>query len=270
MASLLAEHGRPLDEMIGVCFDGTGYGHDGTIWGGEFFAVSRGVFRRAAHIAVFPLLGADASIRHPWRVSLAVLHAAGLAWNSRLAPVRAAAELDLRVFKRQLDATLNCAQTSSMGRLFDAVAALAGVKQSITYEAEAAMHLEALAAGAAGDLGGYAFALEDAEPIRVGWQPVVQAVAADAIEGMPPAVIAARFHAAVARMIVDVCTRLRAQRAGETVGLTGGVFQNALLMQMTIEELHRAGFEVLVHQRVPANDGGLALGQAVLARGWAG
>jgi hydrogenase maturation protein HypF len=104
--------------------------------------------------------------------------------------------------------------------------------------------------------------------MRVGWQPVVRAVAADAIEGMPPAVIAARFHAAVARMIVDVCARLRAQGAGEAVGLTGGVFQNALLMQMTIDDLHRAGFEVLVHQRVPANDGGLALGQAALARAW--
>ena len=266
VASLLAEHRRSLDGMIGVCFDGTGYGRDGTIWGGEFFAVSQGVFRRAAHLAVFPLPGGDASIRHPWRAALAVLHAAGLDWDSRLAPLRAAAGADLPVLKRQLEATLNCVQTSSMGRLFDAVAALAGVKQSITYEAEAAMHLETLASGAAGDLGGYAFAVEDAEPMRVGWQPVVRAVAADAIEGMPPAVIAARFHAAVASMIVDVCTRLRAQRAGETVGLTGGVFQNALLMQMTIEELHRAGFEVLVHQRVPANDGGLALGQAALAR----
>ena len=167
---------------------------------------------------------------------------------------------------QQLAKHLNCVATSSMGRLFDAVSALIGVKQSITYEAEAAMNLEAVASGSMGDRDAYAFSVDDGEPRRVGWQPVVQAVAADATAGLPPGVIAARFHAAVASMIADVCTRLRAQGAGETVGLTGGVFQNALLVQMAIDELHRVGFEVLVHQRVPANDGGLALGQVVLAR----
>ncbi len=267
VASLLAEHGRPLGRTIGVCFDGTGYGHDGTIWGGEFFAVSDGTFRRAAHLATFPLPGGDASIRHPWRTALALLHAVGGEWDGRLAPVRAATDAERRVLGHQLAKNINCVATSSMGRLFDAVAALAGVKQSITYEAEAAMHLEALAAGAMDDGGAYAFAIDDAEPWRVGWQPVVQSVAADALAGVPPYAIAWRFHVAVARMIAEVCTQLRASGAGETVGLTGGVFQNAVLVQMAIDELHHAGFEVLVHQRVPANDGGLALGQAVLARG---
>ena len=266
VASLLAEHGRPLDGVIGVCFDGTGYGRDGTIWGGEFFAVSEGVLRRAAHVATFPLPGGDASIRHPWRTALAVLQAAGHPWDPRLAPVQAAAETERRVVGQQVSKNLNCVATSSMGRLFDAVAALAGVKQSITYEAEAAMHLEALASEAAGDVGGYAWAFDDGEPMRVGWQPVVRAVAADVLTGQGPTTISARFHAAVARMIAEVCIRLRAQGAGETVGLTGGVFQNAWLTQRAIDELHRQGFEVLVHQRVPANDGGLALGQAVLAR----
>ena len=267
VASLLAEHGRPLDGAIGVCFDGTGYGRDGTIWGGEFFAVSDGHLRRAGHLAPFPLPGGDASIRHPWRTALAVLHAAGHAWDGRLAPVRAAAASDLPVLKRQLENHLNCVQTSSMGRLFDAVAALAGVKQSITYEAEAAMNLEALAAGAAAAGGAYAFGVAEGESLRVEWQPVVRAVAADAVAGEAPSLMASRFHRAVARMIAEVCKRLRARGAGGTVGLTGGVFQNALLVQMAIEDLHREGFEVLVHQRVPANDGGLALGQAVLARG---
>ncbi len=266
VASLLVEHGRPLDGVLGVCFDGTGYGRDGTIWGGEFFAVDGSGFQRVAHLATFPLPGGDMSIRHPWRTALAVLHAAGHAWDDRLAPVRAAAEAERRVLGQLLAKNLNCVATSSMGRLFDAVAALAGVMQSITYEAEAAMQLEAMAAGAVDD-GGYAFAIDDATPMKVGWEPVVLAVAADALAGLPSALIAARFHAAVARMIAHVCTRLRARGGGETVGLTGGVFQNALLVQMAIDALHRAGFEVLVHQRVPANDGGLALGQAVLARG---
>jgi hydrogenase maturation protein HypF len=267
VASLLAEHGRPLDRAIGVCFDGTGYGHDGTIWGGEFVAVSDGTFRRAAHLATFPLPGGDASIRHPWRTALALLHAVGGEWDGRLAPVREAADAERRLLGHQLAKNINCVATSSMGRLFDAVAALAGVKQSITYEAEAAMHLEALTGGAMDYGDAYAFAIDDAEPRRVEWQPVVQAVAVDALAGLPPSVIAWRFHLAVARMIAEVCTQLRASGAGETVGLTGGVFQNAVLMQMAIDELHQAGFEVLVHQRVPANDGGLALGQAVLARG---
>jgi len=141
------------------------------------------------------------------------------------------------------------------------------VKQSITYEAEAAMNLEALAAGARAGAGAYAFGVEEGDSLRVGWQPVVRAVAADAIEGMPPSLMASRWHLAVARMITDVCSRLRARGAGGTVGLTGGAFQNAILLQMAIDELHREGFEVLVHQRVPTNDGGLALGQAVLTRG---
>ena len=266
VASLLAEHGHPFDGVIGVCFDGTGYGHDGTIWGGEFFAVSGGAFRRAAHLATFPLAGGDASIRHPWRTALAVLHAAGLEWDDRLAPVRAAADAERRVLGQQFAKNIHCVATSSMGRLIDAVAALAGVKQSITYEAEAAMQLEALAAGATDEGGAYAFDVYDGVAMRIGWQPVVRAVVADVLAGMPPDRIAARFHMAVARMIVEVCARLRARGAGGTVGLTGGVFQNALLVQMAIDELHQAGFEVLVHQRVPANDGGLALGQAVLAR----
>ena len=267
VASLLAEHGHLFDGVIGVCFDGTGYGHDGTIWGGEFFTVSGNVFRRAAHLATFPLPGGDASIRHPWRTALAVLHAAGHGWDDRLAPVRAASEAERRVLGQQLTKNLNCNATSSMGRLFDAVAALAGVKQSITYEAEAAMHLEASAAKVKDDGGAYAFTFDDGEPLRVGWQTVVRASVADVLAGVPRDLVAARFHAAVARMIVEVCTRLRTREGGAIVGLTGGVFQNSLLVQMVVDELHREGFEVLVHQRVPANDGGLALGQAVLARG---
>ncbi len=266
VASLFAEHGRPFDGVIGVCFDGTGYGRDGTIWGGEFFTVSGGGFRRAAHLATFPLPGGDASIRHPWRTALAVLHAGDHEWDDRLAPVQAASEAERRVLGQQFAKNLSCVATSSMGRLFDAVAALAGVKQSITYEAEAAMHLEACAVGVTGDSGAYAFDVHDGEAMRIGWQPVVRAVVADVLAGVSSDLIAARFHAAVARMIAEVCMRLRVRGAGLTVGLTGGVFQNALLVQMAIDELHKAGFEVLVHQRVPANDGGLALGQAVLAR----
>jgi hydrogenase maturation protein HypF len=266
VAALMAEHGRMERPLIGVCFDGTGFGRDGTIWGGEVFAVEEGSFRRAAHLEPFPLPGGDASIRHPWRTALAALHAAGCDWSDRLAPVQAAGEAELRLLGQQLERKLNCVATSSMGRLFDAVAALAGVKQSITYEAEAAMNLEAVAGEHAGEDGLYAFTIGAGSPARIDWQGVVRQIAADAIAGVSAAAIAARFHRGVAKMIAEVCSRLRSEGAGSIAGLTGGVFQNPLLLRLAIDELHRAGFEVLCHERVPANDGGLALGQAVLSR----
>jgi hydrogenase maturation protein HypF len=266
VASLMAEHGRMEKPLVGVCFDGTGFGRDGTIWGGEIFDVQRGVFRRAAHLDPFPLPGGDVSIRHPWRTALAMLHAAGCDWSERLAAVQAAGEAERQLLRQQLDKNLNCVATSSMGRLFDAAAALAGVRQSITYEAEAAMNLEALAGEAAREDRCYAFTIRAGAPARIGWQGVVREIAADAIAGVSAQAIAARFHRGVAKMIAEACTRLRAEGAGNVAGLTGGVFQNALLVRQAIEELHRAGFEVLCHERVPANDGGLALGQAVLGR----
>ena len=265
LAALLAEHGG-RDHAIGVCFDGTGYGRDGTIWGGEFFTVRHDVFRRAAHIDRFPLPGGDACIRHPWRTALALLYASGCEWDEQLPPVAAATAAERRVLLRQLAGTLNCVSTSSMGRLFDGVAALAGVRQSVTYEAEAPLALESLAADAGAEGCGYAFAIHDGDPLRVAWREVVRGIASDAVNRRPGHRIAAGFHHAVARMIADVCKRLRAAGAGRVVGLTGGVFQNAVLATFALDTLHREGFEVLVHERVPANDGGLALGQAVLGQ----
>lgn len=298
VAALMAEHGIPLPgpaagnatrPLIGVCFDGTGYGHDGTIWGGEFFVVDASGIRRAAHLDTFPLPGGDASIRNPWRTAAAVLHAAGIGWAPALPPLAVRSAADCAVLHRQLDRGLSCAHTSSMGRLFDAVASLAGVCHTIDHEAEAAMKLEALARGhlsgpgldggliaaAVGDAiaeaeaAGYAFstaAAPDGAAVNIGWQGLVTAVARDASSGTAAGLIAARFHAAVAGLVVAACDALRAAHGIHAVGLTGGVFQNAVLLELSVEALRRRGFEVLLHHRVPANDGGLALGQAVLAR----
>jgi len=274
LAALLADQAAEDLPVIGVCFDGTGYGRDGTIQGGEFLVARAGiggVVERAAHLDPFPLPGSDAAIRHPWRVALAVLHAAGIEWAAGLGPVAAATPEMRRVLRRQLEAGLHCVATSSMGRLFDAVAALAGVKQSIGYEAEAAMNLEALAA-AAGVVESYPLPIRDqqagsaAGPLRIDWRPLVAGIVADVQAGVGPGVIAARFHRGVAEMIVAVCGRLRAATGIAAVGLTGGVFQNVLLVRLVITALEAAGFTVLVHAQVPPNDGGLALGQAVLAR----
>jgi hydrogenase maturation protein HypF len=157
-----------------------------------------------------------------------------------------------------------------MGRLFDAVASLTGVRQSIDYEAEAALNLEALAAAeeAATTDRPYLMPTHAAVdgPITIDWRPLVRAVVADVEAGESPGSMAARFHAAVAGMIVKTCILLRDRGAGATVGLTGGVFQNAWLVERSLDGLHAAGFEVLTHHTVPPNDGGLALGQVVLGR----
>ena len=264
LAALLADAAVTAPDCIGVCFDGTGYGRDGTIHGGEFIVAAAGGMWRAAHLAAFPLPGGDAAIRHPWRTALAALHAAGIPWDERLAPVRAAGAAGRRILSRLLTADVGCVPASSMGRLFDAVAALAGLRQSVTYEAEAALMLEAVADPDGG--GAYSFGVVAGDPLRVEWAGGVAAAVADALDGVPAGVIAGKFHRGVAAMIADVCGRLRSRGVGSTVGLTGGVFQNPLLVRLTVDALQAAGFDVLLHTRVPCNDGGLALGQAVLGR----
>ena len=274
VAALLAEHGFSVAAaptgFIGVCFDGTGYGRDGTIQGGEFLVARGGAFSRVAHLRPFPLPGGDAAIRHPWRSALAVLHAAEVVWHDDLPLATAASSADRGLLRRQLERGLNCPTTSSMGRLFDAVAALVGLGSSVTYEAEAALKLESLATGAAWPgVADAPYAIEaagDGAPLVIDWRNTVTAIV-DAVRSAVPATdIAAGFHAATVRMIVDTCTLLRGRGTGSVVGLTGGVFQNALLVERSLDALHAAGFEVLLHHTVPPNDGGLAFGQAALGR----
>jgi len=277
-AALWAEHGHseaPPAASIGVCFDGTGYGRDGSIQGAEFLVARAGDFHRAASLASLPLPGGDACIRHPWRTALAALKAAGIPWDPRLPPVRETAQEARHLLARQLDTGLAVTPATSAGRLFDAIAAIAGLRQSVTFEAEAAISLEDAASRLSG-------APQPADapmafPIRTiadgrleaDWrQPLAEAVRL-VLAGAPPPVVAVTFHEAVANMIVAVCRRLRAgpgSPADGPVGLTGGVFQNVLLLDRTLTGLRAAGFDVFTHHAVPPNDGGLALGQAVIAR----
>jgi hydrogenase maturation protein HypF len=274
VAALLAEHGHSVAAapagFIGVCFDGTGYGRDGTIQGSEFLVARGGAFSRAAHLQTFSLPGGDAAIRHPWRTALAVLYAAGLDWHDDLPLATAASSADRGLLRRQLECGLNCPTTSSMGRLFDAIAALAGLAPSVTYEAEAALKFESLAAEAAwpgATITPYAIVAPGCDaPLVIDWRGLVASIMAAVRRAVPVTDIAAGFHAATVRMIVDTCVVLRDQGAGNVVGLTGGVFQNALLVERSLDALHAAGFEVLTHHAVPPNDGGLALGQVVLGR----
>ncbi len=269
VASLLAEKRLPPErQIIGCCFDGTGYGTDGAIWGGEFMIANGTSFDRVAQLKYTPLPGGDASIRRPYRIALAQLWSAGLDWKEGLACVDACPAAETRLLRQQLEKNVNCVSSSSMGRLFDAVASLMGIRQTVNYEAQAAMEMEALAASVINETNrtGYAFKIVPTWLWEVDSSDLLKQICADAESGIPKAVIAARFHHAVATMIVEVCNLLRQRSGLDQVGLTGGVFQNALLLQLATAGLEAAGFEVLTHSVVPPNDGGIALGQALVGR----
>ncbi|MET7542135.1 carbamoyltransferase HypF [Streptomyces sp. NPDC005507] len=270
VAAVMAEHGldggRPV---IGVAFDGTGYGDDGAVWGGEFLLADYDTYRRLGHLAYVPLPGGDAAVSRPYRMALAQLRQAGIAWTDDLPSVIACPHDERRVLARQLERSLNCVPTSSMGRLFDAVSSLAGVCHQVGYEAQAAIELEAAALRGAVDGGdaGYRFALspDTSEPMTADPGPVVRAVVDDVRAGAEPAVIAARFHAGVADLVRRMCAVARERHATDTVVLTGGVFANVLLSSACARGLGQDGFTVLRAGEVPPNDGGLALGQLMIA-----
>ena len=297
IASCLADNGEE-GPVIGVAFDGTGFGTDGTLWGGEFLVADLAGFGRGGHLAGVPMPGGAAAIRQPWRMAAAYLDAAGVD--------AAAGGLDVAVRNERLWADVvrlarrgvNAPVTSSAGRLFDAAAALLGVRDAVNYEGQAAIELEQLAgpraagpagpgtggtgAGATGawatgaggtsaggtSARGYRAGIEPGEPgepFLVRGADLIRAVADDLGNGTPREIIAARFHDAVTTLITDGCLLLRERSGLGTVALSGGVFQNLVLLHGAAAALEARGFRVLVHSRVPCNDGGISLGQAVVA-----
>lgn len=265
VVSLLAEHGRLGEPIVGVAFDGTGYGCDQTIWGGEILTLGRDSHRfvRAGHLLPVPLPGGDAAVRNPWRMALSQLWMAGIDWRPELPPVAAATQSELRLVRSQLVSGTGCVPCSSAGRLFDAVASLLGVRQRIEYEGQAAIELEALAESA------IPHPLLPSLPLTVRADGVidpatmVQTIVSALHAGTPAATLALAFHRALAVAVAEVVSRVAG--AVRLVGLTGGVFQNALLLRACRDLLARDGFEVLTHETVPPNDGGLALGQAAVS-----
>jgi hydrogenase maturation protein HypF len=243
IASSMAENGLDGD-VLGVAFDGTGYGTDGCIWGGEFLVARYSGFERYDHLRYFPLAGGDAAVREPWRAALAL--APGATFPG-------VPEASLRVVRRLLETGLHTVETSSCGRLFDAVAALIGLRTEVTYEGQAAIELEALA-----------------DPAETGLYPrdgldFRPAIAAIRRDTAPAPAIAARFHNTVADAIVETCRRMRADTGLNRVCLSGGTFQNRLLLSRVLPALRAAGLDVFLNLRVPPNDGGIALGQAIVA-----
>ncbi len=261
IASCMAENGLNGEQpVIGVAFDGTGYGTDGAIWGGEFLIADYAGFERAAHLAYARLPGGDAATRKPARTALSYLCAAGLSLDPDLPPVAALSSAERRVIEAQLRAGLNAPPTSSMGRLFDAVASIIGLRQEVNYEGQAAIELEAVCDPE--EKGQYAF---DTGPDSILTHAVIRSVVDDFRAGKSSPIIAARFHNGAANMIREVCLQLRERRGLNQVALSGGVFQNVTLLGKTLSLLRDARFEVFTHRLVPPNDGGIALGQVVVA-----
>jgi hydrogenase maturation protein HypF len=259
VAACMAEHG--LNEpVIGVSFDGTGYGEDGAIWGGEFLIADYKSYQRAAHLEYFPLPGGDAAIKKPARTALALLWSLGLEWDERLAPVAEFSSQDQVTLRAQLDRKINTPMTSSMGRLFDAAAALAGVRQRVNYEGQAAIEFEALADST--EAGMYPFGLEQD---RVQTRSGVEALVADVLADVPLPKISARFHNGIANIVRIATLEMQRQSGVDKVVLSGGVWQNITLLGRTLSLLGNEGFKVYIHREVPTNDGGLSLGQAIIA-----
>ena len=268
VASVMAEHGldgcRPV---IGVAFDGTGYGTDGAVWGGEVLVADYAGFRRLAHLRYVPLPGGDAAVERPYRMALAHLRGAGVPWDADLPPVAACPPVERDVLAHQLATGVGCVPTSSMGRLFDAVSSLLGVRQVVDFEAQAAIELESRSRGVPLDGAPYRFALREqgaGEPLLADPAPVVRALVADMRVGVAAGTAGARFHAGVVALVIAIAERARRELNLHTVALTGGVFGNALLLSATGRALRGAGFTVLRHRSVPPNDGGLALGQLLV------
>jgi hydrogenase maturation protein HypF len=263
VAACLAEHGT-RQPVIGVVFDGAGLGTDGAIWGGEFLVVDRHRFTRCGHLAYVPLPGGDAAARHPWRTAAAhvagVRASGGAVWDSRPPTI---SDTEWRLVQHAIASVDRTPRTSSVGRLFDAVASLVDLCHVASFEGEAAMALESLADGR----------IEDAYPVMLSggdtWTAdpgtVIEGVLTDLRRGRNVSEIAGAFHQTMSELVLQGCERVRASSGLDTVVLSGGVFVNALLTATAVRLLTMRGFRVLLPRQVPCNDGGLALGQAYVA-----
>jgi hydrogenase maturation protein HypF len=261
LAACLADNGwESTEPVIGAIFDGTGLGTDSKIWGGEWLYGNYTSFERRLHLAYYPLPGGDSAVRQPKRLAAAYLHQAGIPWSDDLAPMQALSAEECVVLTAQLEKEINCPRTSSMGRLFDAVASLIGVCQEINYEAQAAIELENIRDPQAE--GDYPFMLiEDI----IEFAPLLEAIVADLHAGIQLAVISAKFHHSVVKMLLAGCEFIRRESGCAVVALSGGVWQNMVLLNEAVPALEADGFTVLYHRQVPPNDGCIALGQAFIA-----
>ncbi|MBU4342795.1 MAG: hypothetical protein KKG21_02175 [Candidatus Omnitrophica bacterium] len=254
--------------VIGIAFDGTGFGRDGNVWGGEFFIGAIKGLKRAAHLKYVPMPGGEASIREPRRMAFSYLYTS----NLPILPILTRLDKDrLGLLAQMIDRGINSPLTSSMGRLFDAVAAMVGIRSEVKYEGQAAMELEKAISHQPPAISckkRYDFKYKNEDGIIViDWKPVIKGIVSDLQNKKTKAEISLKFHNAVCHMIKDVCVILRKKYKIIKVCMSGGVFQNRYLRENTRPLLEERGFKVYLHKRLPAHDGNIALGQAAIAAG---
>ncbi len=270
--------------VIGVAFDGTGLGSDGHIWGGEFLVADYQSFNRMGHLEYLPLPGGDAAIKRPYRTAIGyILSLLGENALNELTLKERVNEVEVGIIKRQIETRLNSPLNSSMGRLFDAVSALIGIRDKIDYEGQAAIELEMAAyschceeqdssltlgtsSAISDDKENYPYHIIEDKGIRVvKLATLLSAIIGDLSQGTPQGRISIRFHNTIAKMTNEICQVIANETGIKQVALSGGVFQNRLLLRKTVNLLGNNGFQVFTHRQVPCNDGGISLGQAVIA-----
>jgi hydrogenase maturation protein HypF len=266
IAACMAEN-KADGPVIGLSLDGTGLGTDNTIWGGEVLVADYHTFTRAAHLDPVPMPGSAAAIKEPWRMAVSYLRTAfGEDPGSLPLPLfRSVNNQQVGLMMAMMEKQINSPLTSSLGRLFDAVAAIIGLRSRVAFEGQAAMELEMIADDT--ESGNYDFSWEAQGdgPLCIAIVPIIRCVVNDLTKGLPPAAISARFHNTLIRLFVELCRHLRTTTGIDRVALSGGVFQNNRLLTGLAATLEKSGFDLLTHRLVPTNDGGLSLGQAVVA-----
>ncbi|MDX1707111.1 MAG: carbamoyltransferase HypF [Desulfobacterales bacterium] len=264
VASCMAEH-KLEGPVIGLAFDGTGYGTDGSIWGGEVLLADTCHFERAAHLAEVPMPGSSAAIKEPWRMAISYLYATfgQKLLDLDLPLVKQIEPHKLNILMEMILKGVNCPQTSSLGRLFDAVAAIVGIRQQVNFEGQAAMELEMLAGGSCDSH--YDTQWTSQMPIAIPPQTIIRGVVQDIQNGKSPGEISDKFHRTLIVLFSEICASIRREHDLNRVVLSGGCFQNSLLLSGLIKQLEENHFEVYAHRQVPTNDGGIALGQALVA-----
>ena len=265
IVSVMAENGLEGD-VIGVALDGTGFGLDDTIWGGEFIKANLKDFNRLAHLKNIPMPGSTMAIKEPWRMAMVYLSEAfGDEVSSlKIDLIKRIDSQKWGILKKAIQKKIHTPWTSSMGRLFDAVSSLLSIRDEVHYEGQAAIELEMIAdRGVKED---YAFTVhQDETPMVINPADMIRGIVRDLTDGTPVARISGKFHRTVAHLIVETCEMIQSKETLNRVVLSGGVFQNIFLLSLVVEGLQRSGFEVYTHHLVPTNDGGISLGQAVIA-----
>ncbi|MEN6394073.1 MAG: carbamoyltransferase HypF, partial [Anaerolineaceae bacterium] len=275
IASCMGENQIPsTTKVIGLSFDGTGYGTDGAIWGGEIFIADYKNFDRLYHLKYFKLPGGDMAIRNPARIAVAYLFQSDIDLDNRIPSVQSLNTEQISILLSQITHNINAPLTSSMGRLFDAVASIIGIRQHINYEAQAAIELEAAidpdeksaySFDVCQDIRDNSTGMVAPDEMLIDSSPVLREVVADFFKGCSASIISAKFHNGIVNMILSICSEIRKRYNITEVVLSGGVWQNHTLLSKTFAGLEENSFHPIIHKSLPPNDGGISLGQSIIA-----